>query len=124
MKPIQPPFIIKYGIVVYVPSKDDYNKSKIEIYYSPKNPLFDYSQCNEANSKIWEKKDTMFNKGTLYLYTTNEPLKKGFYQIKLTMYDNFQTKFIEGINTYGILKEKDTLHIGIPYSTFGPILTT
>ncbi len=122
MKPITPPSIIKYGIVVYVPSKDTFTKSKIEIYYSPNNPLFSYSHCAESTSKIWEKKDTNFNKGSLYIYSTSEALAPGFYQIKLTMYDNYQTKFIEGSNTYGILNKKDTLHIGLPYSTFGPIL--
>jgi hypothetical protein len=124
MKPIQPPFIIKYGIILYVPNKEDFIKSKVEIFYSPKNPLFSYSHCEESASKIWEKKDTSFNKGSLYIYSTQRPLRKGFYQIKLTMYDNFQTKFVEGFNTYGLLKEKNTLHIGIPYSTFGPILVT
>jgi hypothetical protein len=124
MKPISPQQIVKYGIVVYVPSKEDFNKSKIEIFYSPKNPLFSYTHCEDSNSKIWEKKDTLFNKGTLYIYNTSKPLDKGFYQIKITMYDNYQTKLIEGSNTYGLLNNKDNLYIGVPYSTFGPILLT
>lgn len=124
MKPIKPPSIVKYGIVIYVPSKENFNKSKIEIFYSPKNPLFSYSHCEESASKIWEKKDTSFDKGSLYIYSINQPLKVGFYQIKLTMLDNFQTKFLEGSHTYAVLQEKDSLYIGVPYSSFGPILIT
>lgn len=124
MKPINPPNIVKYGIVIYVPSKENFNKSKIEISYSPKNPLFSYSHCEESSSKIWEKKDTSFNKGTLYVYSISQPLKIGFYQIKLTMFDNYQTKFLEGSNTYAVLQEKSNLYIGVPYSAFGPILVT
>jgi hypothetical protein len=124
MKPIAPPSILKYGIVIYVPSIEDFVKSKVEIFYSPKNPLFSYNTCEENNSKIWEKKDTAFNKGSLYIYNTDKSLKNGFYQIKITMYNLYQTKLIEGANTYAILNNKDSLYIGVPYSTFGPILLT
>lgn len=122
MKPITAPKLIDNGIVVYVPNKDGFDRSKIEIFYSKTNPLFSYSYCEESPSKIWEKKDITFDKGSLYIYNTSSPLKRGFYQIKLTMYDKFQTKILEGANTYGILKEKPTLYIGVPYSSFSPIL--
>lgn len=124
MKPIEPPQLVKYGIVIYVPSKEAFNKSKVEIYYSPKNPLFSYAHCEESNSKIWEKKDTSFNKGSLYIYNTSNRLNKGFYQIKITMYDLYQTRLLEGSNTYGLLTKKDNLYIGLPYSTFDSILVS
>jgi hypothetical protein len=124
MKPIKPPLIIKYGIVVYVPTRENFTKSKVEIFYSPKNPLFSYAICDDSSSKIWEKKDTSFNKGSLYIYNTSQELKKGFYQIKITMYDIYQTKVIEGSNTYGVLTNKDSLYIGLPYSSFEPIFVS
>jgi hypothetical protein len=124
MKPIKALSIIDKGIVVYVPSKEAFTKTKIDIYYSPKNPLFSYSYCEDSPSKIWSKKDNLFDKGTLFIYNTDKPLKKGFYKINLTMYDQSQTRLVEGSNTYAILKEKNTLYIGVPYSSFGPILLT
>lgn len=124
MKPIAAPSLINNGIVIYVPTQEDFRKSKIEISYSPKNPLFSYSHCEPSPSKIWEKTDTSFDKGSLFIYETDKPLEKGFYQIRLTIYDINQTKFIEGAQTFGLLKNKPTLYIGLPYSSFGPILAT
>jgi len=124
MKPIQAPSIINNGIIIYVPTKEDFLKSKIEIFYSAKNPLFSYSHCEPSPSKIWEKTDTSFDKGSLFIYATQNLLPRGFYRIKLTLYNLQQTKFMEGANTYAILTDKKTLYIGLPYSTFSPILTT
>lgn len=124
MKPIKAPSIVNTGIVIYVPTQEDYRNCKLEIFYSPKNPLFSYSHCEPSPSKIWEKKDISYDKGSLFIYSTNKNLARGFYKIHLTIYNINQTKFIEGAQTYGLLKEKPTLYIGLPYSSFGPILAT
>jgi hypothetical protein len=124
MKPITAPKLIANGIAVYVPTVATFNHTKLEIFYSPKNPLFGYALCEESPQKIWEKKDTSFDKGSLFLYTTSEPLAKGFYKVQITQYNANQTEVREGFQVYGLLKEKPTLYIGLPYSTFGPILVT
>lgn len=124
MKPITAPELISNGIAVYVPAVSPYFQTKLEIFYSEKNPLFSYSLCEESPQKIWEKKDTSFDKGSLFLYTTSKPLAKGFYKIALKQYNETQTQFIQGFQIYGLLKEKPTLYIGLPYSSFPTILTS
>jgi len=121
MKPIKAPQLISNGIAIYVPSIEPYNNTKLEIFYSAKNPLFSYSICEESPQKIWEKKDISFDKGSLFLYTTSNLLAKGFYKIQIVQSDSNQTRFLEGSHVYGLLKEKPTLYIGLPYSTFPPI---
>ena len=121
MKPIKAPQLLSNGIAIYVPTVSPYVSTKLEIFYSAKNPLFSYSICEESPRKIWEKKDTAFDRGSLFLYTTAEPLAKGFYRVNITQYNETQTQFIEGFQVYGLLKEKPALYIGLPYSTFPPI---
>ena len=122
MKPITAPKLLSNGIAIYVPTPEPYNRTKLEIFYSKKNPLFSYSLCEESPQKIWEKTDVAFDKGSLFLYTTNKPLARGFYKVAITQYTNDQTQRVEGFKIYGLLKEKPTLHIGLPYSSFGTIL--
>ena len=117
MKPIKPLSLIERGIVTYVPSVANYTKVRIEIFYSPKNPLFSFSYCQEDETKLWEKLDQNLGKGVLFLYTTNRRLRKGFYKIRLTAITK-EGKTIKGEEVYGLLKAKDTLYIGLPYSTF------
>ena len=121
MKPIKAPELLSNEIAIYVPTVEPYMNSKVEIFYSAKNPLFSYSVCEESPQKIWEKKDIAFDKGSLFLYTSSNPLAKGFYKINITQFNSTQTQFIEGSQVYGLLKEKPTLYIGLPYSTFPPI---
>jgi hypothetical protein len=124
MKPITAPKLLSNGIVVYVPTPAPYIKTKLEIFYSKKNPLFSYSFCEESPQKIWEKTDVAFDKGSLFLYTTSNPLAKGFYRIMITQYDKYQTQSVQGSKVYGLLKEKPSLYIGLPYSSFDPILVS
>lgn len=120
MKPVKPTQILNRGIAIFSPSVNNYTKIKIEIFYSEKNPLFSYSYCQEDEKKIWEKTDQNFGKGVLFLYTTNKQLKKGFYKIKLIAITPENTT-IKGEQIIGLLKSKDTLYIGFPYSSFGHI---
>lgn len=124
MKPIKAPKLLSNGIAIYIPTISPYINTKLEIFYSLKNPLFSYSICEESPQKIWEKKDTSFDKGSLFLYTTSEPLAKGFYKLNIKQYNEAQTQFIEGFQIYGLLKSKPTLYIGLPYSTFSTIIVS
>lgn len=123
MKPIKAINIIDKGIAVFCPSISNYSNIRIEIFYSPKNPLFSSVYCQQDEFKIWEKLDTNRGKGVLFLYNSTESLKKGFYKIYLRAQTQEDTT-ISGQETYGLLKPKNTLHIGLPYSTFGHIKLT
>lgn len=123
MKPVKPTSIIDRGIVIYVPTIAKYKKVRIEIFYSPKNPLFSFSYCQEDETKIWEKLDENLGKGVLFLYTTRRRLKKGFYKIQLTAISE-KGSVLTGSEVYGLLKAKDTLYIGLPYSSFEHIKLT
>ena len=117
MKPVKATQIIDRGIAVFVPPSGDYTQVRIEIFYSPKNPLFSFSYCQEDESKIWEKLDQNLGRGVLFLYRQKRKLKQGFYKIKLTAITK-NTSTIAGEQIYGLLKAKDTLYIGFPYSSF------
>lgn len=108
---------------MYVPTVANYSKVRIEIFYSPKNPLFSFSYCQEDESKIWEKLDENLGKGILFLYTTKLRLRKGFYKVQLSAI-TADGNVLRGQEVYGLLKPKDTLHIGLPYSTFEHINLT
>lgn len=120
MKPIKPPEIVNQGIAIYVPNIDNYEQAKIEIFYSPKNPLFAWSYCGDSPYKIWEKVDTQFDKGILFIYNSPTILPKGFYKINIRLL-NRSGSFLEGSKIYGLLTSKLNLHIGLPYSSFAPI---
>ena len=120
MKPIKPPILVQQGIAIYVPNINKYSQAKIEIFYSPKNPLFAWSFCDENPFKIWEKVDKQFDKGILFIYNSPTILAKGFYKIQLTLLSR-DGGFLEGSKIYGLLQPKANLHIGLPYSAFPPI---
>ena len=121
MKPIAAPKLLEKGIAVFVPAIQDFSNIKIEIFYSPKNPLFSWSDCEESPFKIWEKSDVSFDAGIIFLYKITNNLDQGFYKVTITATNNNQTEVITGSETYGILQEKETLYIGFPYSSFEPI---
>lgn len=123
MKPVKATSIIDRGIAVYVPTIAKYKKVRIEIFYSAKNPLFSFSYCQEDESKLWEKLDQNLGKGVLFLYTLKRRLKKGFYKIRLTAVGE-DGRTLAGEEVYGLLKAKDTLYIGFPYSSFSHIRLT
>lgn len=125
MKPIKAPSLIENGIVVYTPGVSGLDNIKVSIFYSPKNPLFSWSFCEESPFKIWEKQDKNYDKGILFIYRTNRPLKKGFYKINVKAFNDQYSNVLEGSQTYGVIQEnKNTLYIGLPYSSFGPINIT
>ena len=124
MKPIRAPRLLQTGIAIFVPGIEDFSTVKIEIFYSPKNPLFAWSFCDESPYKIWEKMDQAFDKGLLFIYNTPTFLSKGYYKIKITMFNTDRSSSLIGSETYGILEDKATLYIGLPYSTFAPIQVT
>lgn len=121
MKPIQAPKLLEKGIAVFVPALENYSHIKLEIFYSPKNPLFSWSFCEESPFKIWEKNDVSYDAGIAFLYKTTNNLDNGFYKIMITATSNGRDQQIRGSQTYGILNDKETLYIGFPYSTFAPI---
>ena len=121
MKPIAAPKLLEKGIAVFVPAIEGFSNIKIEIFFSPKNPLFSWSYCEESPFKIWEKSDISFNSGIIFLYKTTNDLSQGFYKITITATDDNRTGTITGSETYGILQEKETLYIGFPYSSFESI---
>lgn len=119
MKPIKAPRLTENGIVLYVPPVVGFPNVKVEIFYSPKNPLFAWAYCEGSPQKIWEKIDTNFDKGIMFIYNRN--LLKGFYKVSISMSDENVTQILRGSEVYGLLKEKPTLYIGLPYSTFSTI---
>lgn len=120
MRPVQPPSIIEQGIVVYVPTVANYLRARIEIFYSAINPNFVTAFCQEGLYKIWEKTDDNFDKGIMFAYNSPTILRKGYYKITLSLV-NRNGLVGRGSKIIGLLKEKNTLYIGVPYSTFGPI---
>lgn len=123
MKPIKAPPLVRQGIAVYVPSVANYTQAKIEIYYSPTNPLFPSGFCDNNPYRIWQKTDSQFGRGILFVYNSPTILAKGFYKIDITVV-NKQQQRLTGSRTIGVLKNKRTLHVGLPYSIFGPISLT
>lgn len=120
MRPIKAPALVQQGIAVYVPNVADFTQAKIEIFYSPKNPLFGDGFCDNNPYRIWQKTDSQYGRGILFVYNSPTILPKGFYKILITVVNKKQQR-LTGARTIGILKDKPTLHIGTPYSTFGPI---
>ena len=120
MRPIPAPKLVNRGIVVYVPNVDQFEQAKIEIFYLEKNPLFSWSFCGENPYKLWEKIDYQYSKGILFIYNSPTILPKGFYKIQITLL-NRDGNVLTGARTYGLLNAKETLHIGVPYSSFSPI---
>ena len=120
MKPIAPPRIVRQGIAIYVPSLDKFTQAKIEIFYSPKNPLFAWSFCDENPYEIWEKLDYQYEKGIIFIYNSPTILPKGFYKIQITVLSNNGSSKT-GSKVYGLLTPKESLHIGFHYSAFPTI---
>ena len=120
MRPIPPSKLVNRGIVIYVPNVANFYQAKIEIFYSAKNPLFNWSFCGENPYKIWEKIDFQYQKGILFIYNSPTILPKGFYKIRITLL-NKDGNVLSGFRTYGLLNDKETLYIGLPYSSF-PII--
>jgi hypothetical protein len=123
MRPTPPPKMVDRGIAVYVPNIDNFQQAKIEIFYSPKNPLFAWSFCDENPYKIWEKIDYQYSKGILFIYNSPTILPKGFYKIQIALL-NKKGSVRTGARVYGLLNAKETLHIGLPYSAFPTIPVT
>jgi hypothetical protein len=120
MKPIKAEKVVERGIAIYVPRIGGYTKAKIEIYYSPKNPLFEWSFCEDSPYKIWEKIENQFSKGVLFIYNSPTLLPKGFYRIQLKTI-NKEGGVLQGSKTYGLIRPKSSLHVGLPYSSLSPI---
>jgi len=121
MKPIQAPKIIQTGIVVFVPAVIEFDLVRLQIFYSPKNPLFSWSFCDESPYLIWEKTDQNFDRGLMFTYQTRNALDSGYYKIDVTMTNNTRTEEISGSQIYGVLQQRNTLYVGLPYSAFPPI---
>lgn len=121
MKPIPAPRIIQTGIVVYAPGIENFNLVRLRIFYSSKNPIFNWSFCDESPHLIWDKTDENFDKGLIFTYQTRDILQTGYYKINIDMTNNSRTESISGSQIYGILQERSSLYIGLPYSAFPPI---
>lgn len=124
MKPIKAPRLLQTGIAVYVPAISEFDLVKLQIFYSPNNPLFNWSYCDESPYLIWEKTDQNFDRGLLFLYNTNKALNTGYYKIDITMTNNSRDQTLQGSQVYGVLDRRNTLYIGLPYSAFPPIDVT
>lgn len=118
---ITAPSVVEKGIAIYVPRQEEFTQVHIRIIHSAKNPLFEWEPCNKKESVIWEKTDYAYNNGILFVYTSNTKLKKGFYTIEIKALAK-NNRILRGSEIYGVLKEKDSLHIGLPYSKFSPIV--
>lgn len=121
MKPIRAPRIIDNGIIIYVPAVSGYDLVRLRIFYSPKNPLFNWSFCDESPYLIWEKTDQNFDKGLLFTYQTRGALDSGYYKVDIEMTSLDRNNTISGSQIYGVLDQRNTLYIGLPYSAFSPI---
>ncbi len=120
MRPVAPPKMVERGIAVYVPNIDNFEQAKIEIFYSPRNPLFAWSFCDDNPYKIWERIDYQYQKGILFVYNSPTILPIGFYKIQITLLNKKGTTR-SGSSIYGLLNAKETLHIGLPYSSLPTI---
>jgi len=121
MKPVKAPKIIQNGIVIYTPAIGNFDLVNLKIFYSPKNPLFNWSFCDESPSLIWDKTDQNFDKGLLFTYQTKSALDSGYYKVSITMTSKDRTNTVEGSQVFGVLDKRNTLYIGLPYSAFPPI---
>lgn len=123
MKSIEPIRLVEKGIVVYVPTinPDNYKYIKIEIYYTESNPIFSWVLCDTGITKIWEATSGVQKNGTLFVYSTYDNLKLGYYKIVVTSF-NSTGGLIRGETLIGIHTEKERLVIGMPYSAYEPIV--
>lgn len=114
MIPSEPPLIIDKGIAVYAPYLYE-GCLRVEIYFSPNNPLLSFMSCSNTQHKIWETTSSQSPTGTLFIYQTD--LTLGFYTVVLSNPSLNKS----GSLIVSILRPTKRVVVGLPYSIYPPI---
>lgn len=124
MQPITATPLPSKGIVVYFPDIPRIPSYflKLDIYFSPSNPLFHWVQCDNTSKLLWTTTTSKDRKGILFVYQTQADLPRGFYTLAATLMSNEQSK--KGTLTVGLPLPEAFLAVGVPYSTFPSITLT
>lgn len=122
MDPIISPTLVDYGIAIVFTNLDSsYNNSLInlQILYTQNNPLFNWLNCSNNVTTLWNQTTTVDPNGTIFLYQSDSNLNIGFYAIKASLFTSAQPKIGELI--IGVYTPIPNLTIGCPYSMYPPI---
>lgn len=113
MIPIDAPTLLQYGIAVYVPA--GCYTYEIEIFYSNTvNPRLKPSD----RKRVWRNSATAGERGVLFLWKIDSPLRVGYYTIVLRGYGKASG---EGTLSLAIFEPTDCWVVGLPYSLYPPI---
>lgn len=115
MNTVSPPLLISRGILINIPAQYQGTIS-VDIYYSDKNPKYNWLQCNVKTKLLWRTTSNTDLLGTIINYTTTLRLAAGFYTVKVSGID--ANRIRKGSITIGLIDPQDNLLIGFPYSAY------